>query len=542
MKKIVFVCLQKEIIEDLTIAAMMDMSSDIDIHCLDNTKDLEITVAGLNPDMVVLSYDALKTKTAWDFKNIPVAYHAKNKDELREGARYGYPTIGASVSANKILDSLKKPAYKPQVQENNMQKEKNIEKQNKVPERKKSQNQGKVQQKPLSKNMPNKQKEVQDLEEFETEEELVKPQEEYEDDPDLSLEDEYEDEMNLEYDLSDTEVEENSEQEDIPEKPVVVAVKKNKEARASEKKKTKRDIIEEGFRKDSGKIKEQTKVITVYSAKGGVGKTTIASELATYLALVNVGRRKLRVCIVDYNIDFGDVRSTVHMGTDGLTLTNWAEEVQELIEKGRKPEDIQYSRDEIEEWLRKDKKSGLYVLPAPITNEDSMGIETESLSIILDNIIENGEFDYVICDTGNNTRDSTMVALEKATTILLIMTQNVNTANCDKAFIETMNSIDFDLSHTKLVINNIMPQKSTSVSVQEIVEFFPYDCVGKLKFNTDVIKAGNLGEPLAFHPEHEFTKQLRSIVSYILQESNFDSEAAPEKKKSLFEKFIRAFS
>ena len=106
MKKIVFVCLQKEIIEDLTIAAMMDMSPDIDIHCLDNTKDLEITVAGLNPDMVVLSYDALKTKTAWDFKNIPVAYHAKNKDELIEGARYGYPTIGASVSANEILDSL----------------------------------------------------------------------------------------------------------------------------------------------------------------------------------------------------------------------------------------------------------------------------------------------------------------------------------------------------------------------------------------------------------------------------------------------------
>ena len=132
------------------------MSSDIDIHCLDNTKDLEITVAGLNPDMVVLSYDALKTKTSWDFKNIPVAYHAKNKDELIEGARYGYPTIGASVSANEILDSLKKPVYKPQVQENNTQKEKSINKQKKVPEKKKSQSQGRGQQKPLPKNMPKK--------------------------------------------------------------------------------------------------------------------------------------------------------------------------------------------------------------------------------------------------------------------------------------------------------------------------------------------------------------------------------------------------
>ena len=129
-----------------------------------------------------------------------------------------------------------------------------------------------------------------------------------------------------------------------------------------------------------------------------------------------------------------------------------------------------------------------------------------------------------------------MIALEHATMILLIMTQNVNTANCDKSFIETMKSIDFDLSHTKLIINSIMPQKATSVSVQEIVEFFPnYECIGKLKFSTDVIKAGNLGEPLAFQADHEFTKQLRNIVSYILQDGNFQTDIDKiNEKKGLF--------
>lgn len=130
--------------------------------------------------------------------------------------------------------------------------------------------------------------------------------------------------------------------------------------------------------------------------------------------------------------------------------------------------------------------------------------------------------------------DSTMIALEHADLILLIMTQNVNTANCDKAFIQTMNAIDFDLSHTKLVINTIMPKKSTGISVQEIVDFFKFDCIGKIKFNTDVINAGNLGEPLALNPNHEFTKQLRSIVTYILQSNDFDNSGNTSHKKSLF--------
>ena len=237
---------------------------------------------------------------------------------------------------------------------------------------------------------------------------------------------------------------------------------------------------------------------------------------------------------MDYNIDFGDVRSTLHIENDKFNLTHWAEEVQELLEKGKAPEEISFSREEIESFLTVSKKSGLYVLTAPHTNEDSMGIESEALSIILDNLIRNGGFDYIICDTGNNTRDSTMIALEHADLILLIMTQNVNTANCDKAFIQTMNAIDFDLSHTKLVINTIMPKKSTGISVQEIVDFFKFDCIGKIKFNTDVINAGNLGEPLALNPNHEFTKQLRSIVTYILQSNDFDNSGNTSHKKSLF--------
>ena len=64
--------------------------------------------------------------------------------------------------------------------------------------------------------------------------------------------------------------------------------------------------------RDMGNIRDAAKVITVYSAKGGVGKTTLSSDLATYLALTSNGRNRYKVCFADFNIDFGDVKNTLN--------------------------------------------------------------------------------------------------------------------------------------------------------------------------------------------------------------------------------------
>ena len=570
MKKIVYVCLKKEVAEDIELTSIMRQDLNYEVHAFYSPDSVLTDIKGLNPDLVIISYDALKERDEWNIKDIPVAYIAKNEQELQDGARYGYPTVGIAASIPEILDCIAKKPYKispsaPAQQESVKQKPESQKMTAKQPNKQ-------VNQKPKSKSTPvnvtdsgleslDTLDEDEDLmEDFYTTESAQDPEPEYFNE--TEADDEYPDPfegMDLDQDTEYEEVQEEGPEEDMEEDAEEVSVstsvpetpKKKMQQKATggqhkmaeripssqvPKKTKSADTIQEGFKKDTGKVKTKTQVITVYSAKGGVGKTTISSELATYLALVNIGKRKLRVCLVDYNIDFGDVSATIQIENDGNTIADWAAEVQELLEQGKPQEDIQYSKQEIEQWLQVEKKSGLYVLPAPATNEDSMGVESDALSVILDNIVQNGNFDYVICDTGNNTRDSTMIALEHATMILLIMTQNVNTANCDKSFIETMKSIDFDLSHTKLIINSIMPQKATSVSVQEIVEFFPnYECIGKLKFSTDVIKAGNLGEPLAFQADHEFTKQLRNIVSYILQDGNFQTDIDKiNEKKGLF--------
>jgi len=312
-----------------------------------------------------------------------------------------------------------------------------------------------------------------------------------------------------------------------------------KESKSMKKDKETDDLAEEGDYLDKEIEKDiigehgKTKIITVYSAKGGVGKTKVSTELAVLLSLVEAGSRRFRVCEVDCNIDFGDVRSTLKMEAKGPNMSFWADEIREKIDSGHmKPQDITYTKEEIERWLRHDPKSGLYVLAAPLTNEDSFIVNETAMRVMFMNLIRYGDFDFIVCDTGNNTRDTSMVALELADDILLLMTQDVNTANCNRSFLKMMKDVDFDVSKVKLVVNKIKPLKATKISVEDIENYFEdYHCVARIKYSPDVEVSTNEGEPLAYDPDNDFTKQIRGIVSYVIGDTDFEEEKSGKKEK-----------
>ena len=527
MRKIFVLDTRKEMIEDLeTLAVIKSLDGDIDLYCASNIEDFEklFNTSG-TPDMIFLSSKAITDyENNIDCHGINTAYYGRNKQELMDGAVCGVGTIGIVKNCNDFYAKINKEPRMFESKQESAKKEKDPD----VPK-----------EETFPKNLNDLATETpkKEITEEEIKEEKKEPQKQerkvykpmatlYEDDDLEIMEDDTqlysapveEDKEEKHTEISKAESYENNNQSHLKKK--VENVKEEYEEEDYVKKELKKDLCIE---------KKRTKVISVYSAKGGVGKTTIATELATYLSLIDLGRRKVRAVIVDYNIDFGDVRSTLDAKTD-KSLTYWATEIMELINKGNDAASIEYSRKEIEDYLYIDNRSGLYVLPAPITNVDSMNIDSIALEVILDNIVRNGEFDYVICDTGNNTRDSTMIAMEKSDIILMIATQNVNTANCDDAFIKTMKAIDFDLSNVKLVINWILPEKATKISVQEIIEHYKdFNCVGKLNYNTDVTVATNIGKPLALDPSNAFTKQMKTIVACVTQMSEF-TEAIPQKK------------
>lgn len=301
-------------------------------------------------------------------------------------------------------------------------------------------------------------------------------------------------------------------------------------------------LAEREFETDMGNLGKKAQCITVYSAKGGVGKTTLSCEIATFLALTAHNRGKYKVCIADFNIDFGDVMNTLNFDPHGANMTTWAEDIKSRLERGEKPEDITYTKERIMLWLQKNERDGLYALLAPTSNIDSQSIPTEAINIMIDNLLNNCGFDFVVCDTGNNTRDSSFIALENADVVLMILTQTVNAANCNNSFLMTAERLDFDMSKIKLVINKIRPTKAVGISPEELEDAFvnprtgkPYkfETLAKIKESDDVTNSGNLGTPLVYDSTHEFTKSIGEIVRKLIGEQTVLEEP---KKPSFWER------
>lgn len=274
-----------------------------------------------------------------------------------------------------------------------------------------------------------------------------------------------------------------------------------------------------------------------------IGKLQELDTDATGVAEYTVD--KFKVCIVDYNIDFGDVMGTLLYDPNKACMTLWADEIRGQLERmpvnkhGRHTKEqlnsIQYSATQIERFLQKNEASGLYALLAPTSNEDSMDISGEELEIMLNNIVENGGFDFVICDTGNNTRDSSYMTLLKADQVFLVLTQNFNTANCNNSLLKMLDALHFDMNKIGLIINKVQSKKSVGLGTDELEETFinpltnkPYPCIALIKDTNDIRRASNNGEPLVYSPNNDFTKSIGKIVSQIVDEEHALEQ--PEKK------------
>jgi pilus assembly protein CpaE len=236
------------------------------------------------------------------------------------------------------------------------------------------------------------------------------------------------------------------------------------------------------------------RIVVVASAKGGVGRTTVATNFAAALHAAG-----LRVCLVDLDLEFGDIALSL-----GITpVRTLLDAVEAVI-----PDDI---ADPLE-LLKTEFRAGFDCVLAPV---DPGAVRTIPGTLVADLLPALAEtYDWVVVDTSAHQSPHVTAALRSADGILLVATPDLLNA---KAVHLLTDLIDIVGSGARqfLIINREPANEAASagLATQEFVSAVDVPFALGLPDSIDVPRALMNGSPLVLDdPGHPFSAQFRALV------------------------------
>ena len=232
---------------------------------------------------------------------------------------------------------------------------------------------------------------------------------------------------------------------------------------------------------DAPSAASRGKVVTVFSPKGGVGKTTLAVNLS--LALAENGARN--VCLVDLDLAFGDVAITLQL----FPARTIADAVH--LQSG-----LDYP---VLEPLLTEYQDGLCTLVAPVQPDAKDSIPASLVGRTLGLLKQN--FDFVVVDTAPAFDEFVLQALDETDEMLLVTTLDVPTLKNVKVAVETLDLLNFPKPKRHLVLNRA--DDKVGLSPEQVESTLGMGIALSVPTSSQVAHATNSGEPIiGAHPRH----------------------------------------
>lgn len=234
------------------------------------------------------------------------------------------------------------------------------------------------------------------------------------------------------------------------------------------------------------------KVITIFSPKGGVGKTTIAVNLA--LALADHGSR--RVCVVDLDLAFGDVAITLQLIPEHT--------ISEAVEV-----EAHLDFDMLQKLLTRHQES-LMVLAAPTHPGAKDRIPASLVRRVIATLRHS--FDYIVIDTSPSFDEQVLQAFDETDECVLVATLDVPTVKNVKMAIETLDLLHIALGHRWLVVNRADDEVGLTTASVETILGMPV--AAAMPSSMEVANATNHGRPIVLsRPDHPVSRSIRTLAT-----------------------------
>ncbi|HEX2159308.1 MAG TPA: P-loop NTPase [Actinomycetes bacterium] len=252
------------------------------------------------------------------------------------------------------------------------------------------------------------------------------------------------------------------------------------------------------------------RVVTVFSSKGGCGKTFLSTNLAVALS-----RNGAEVALVDLDLHFGDVAIMLHLfpshtiydatqssGLDALTLKSFL--------------------------TRHD--SGIWTLVAPTEPTVADTISPATIGSILK--LLRSAFDYVVIDTPPAFSEPVLGAFDESDWLVMLATLDVPSIKNLKLTLQTMELLHFPKNRIRVVVNRA--DSKVGLRLPDVEKLLSSSVDATIPSSRSVPLSVNKGSPIMLEePKGPVAESIRRVAA-LVTESQPPSRTKQKQRRSLF--------
>src|SRR6476620_5057527 len=264
----------------------------------------------------------------------------------------------------------------------------------------------------------------------------------------------------------------------------------------------------------TGDQRRHGRLVTVFSPKGGTGKTVTATNLGTSLAK-HCGKRALLLAL---DLQFGDA----------------------AIMLGIEPEKTIYDLVTAPGELDSEKLAGyttrhacgLDVLPAPLRPEDAELVTEAKLARLLE--VARESYDVIIVDTSPFFHGPMLATLDRTDELLLLTSLDVPTIKNVRLSLQTLELLSFPQQRIKVVLNRA--NSKVGMQRKEVESALEMGVRHEVPSDRAVPLAVNQGNPAVLaDSKSEFSRSVRELAK-----SRVTAQAVAKERKKFLAALARA--